>query len=323
MKDFRPLLKEILAALRSPRGKNLLVFAVFLCISALLWLVLTINQEEQFDLRMPVKITHVPDSVTLVNPGPEAVNVSLSTKGTELLRYSLGAMPTMKIDFRAYRSPDGIHLSSADLKALARSATGGAAVSLVYPDSITISYTTHPGYRVPVKADYKVTPGPKSAIVGRPSLAVDSALVFMPGGKSLPYNFDAVTTEPVKIDNLDETTTRRVKLVGPKGSRVIPDSTEITFYAEPLIIKSRKVVIEPVNVPRDIKLITFPAQIEVFYMVPMSTYTASDPHFRVLADYRRIRSSSKMMKLRLVDVPADLQNVHLSSDSAEYIIEHL
>ena len=64
----------------------------------------------------------------------------------------------------------------------------------------------------------------------------------------------------------------------------------------------------------DIKLITFPAQIDVFYMIPMSLYTTSDPHFRVVADYRGIkRNGSPMMKLRLRDVPSNLQNVHLSA----------
>ena len=88
-------------------------------------------------------------------------------------------------------------------------------------------------------------------------------------------------------------------------------------------MKSRKVVIEPVNVPEDVRLITFPSQIEVFYMVPMSAYADSHPQFRVLADYRRINRNAptKNMKLRLIDVPASLQNVHLSADSAEYIIE--
>ena len=93
---------------------------------------------------------------------------------------------------------------------------------------------------------------------------------------------------------------------------------------QPLIFKSRKVVIEPINVPEGTKLITFPAQIDVLYMVPMSAYVGSDPHFRIVADYRRINhlNPSKMMKLTLRDVPSNLQNVHLSVDSAEYIIEH-
>ena len=91
---------------------------------------------------------------------------------------------------------------------------------------------------------------------------------------------------------------------------------------EPLIFKSRKVVIEPVNVPDDIKLITFPAQIDVFYMVPLSEYKSGESHFRVVADYRTIkRNESTNVKLQLLNVPPKYQNVYLSADSAEYIIE--
>lgn len=321
MSGLRALLTRLQAMLRSPRGRDIAMFLVFVGISTVLWMVLSLNEEEQRDLRLPVRITYVPDSVTLISPGPEALNVSLRARGTQLFKMSWGKPPTVNIDFRAYRSDGFLHLSSADLKALARNATGGAQVSVVYPDSLNIPYTNHAGYPVPIHLDYKVTADPKSALIGRPRLSSDSADVFVAVDRRLPDNFNSVSTEPIRLSNLDRTTTRRVKLLGPKGSRVIPDSIDVTFDVEPLIIKSRKVVIEPVNVPDNVKLITFPAQIDVNYMVPMSVYAGSDAHFRVLADYRSIRPGTKMIKLQLRDVPSNLQNVHLSADSAEYIIE--
>ncbi|MBD5220695.1 MAG: hypothetical protein K2K69_01485 [Muribaculaceae bacterium] len=322
MRSLRDFLIKWNATMRSPRGKDIAMFLLFVAISAVLWMVLSLNEEEQRDLRLPVKITQVPDSVTLISPGPEALNVSLRARGTQLFKMSWGKPPTVNIDFRAYRSDGILHLSSADLKALARNATGGAQVSFVYPDSLHIPYTNHAGYPAPIHVDYKATAGPQSALIGRPHLSVDTALVFVAAGRRLPDSFNSVSTEPIRLTDLDRTTTRRVKLLGPKGSRVIPDSVDVTFDVEPLIIKSRKVVIEPVNVPDNVKLITFPAQIDVNFMVPMSIYAGSDAHFRVLADYRTIRHGSKMIKLQLRDVPSNLKNVHLSADSAEYIIEH-
>lgn len=322
MGSLRGFFSRLLVALRSPRGRDMWMFLLFVVISAILWFVLSLNEEDQRDLRMPVKITHVPDSVTLITPGPEALNVSLRARGTQLLKMTWGKVPTVNIDFRAYRSDGTLHLSSADLKALARTSAGGAQVSVVYPDSLTIPYTTHAGYRVPIHIDYRATAGPQSALIGRPRLSEDSVGVFIAGTR-LPDSFNSVSTEPIRLTNLDRTTTRRVKLLGPSGSRVIPDSVDVTFEVEPLIIKSRKVVIEPVNVPAGVKLITFPAQIDVKFMVPMSAYANSDAHFRVFADYRTIRHSSNMVKLQLRDVPSNLQNVYLSADSAEYIIERL
>lgn len=322
--DIKEQFGKVMAAVRSRRGRDSLMFLLFVAISAVLWLVLSLNEEEQFDVRLPMKITHVPDSVTLISPGPEALNVSLRARGTQVIKMLAGAMPTVNIDFRAYRSNGMLHLNSTELKALARTTAGGSQVSVVYPDSLSIPYTTHPGFIMPVNIDYKVTTGPQSALNGRPRISADSVKVFMAPGLALPDNYNAVTTEPIRLTGLSDSETRRVRLLGPSGSRIIPDSIDVSFDVEPLIFKSRKVVIEPVNVPEGTKLITFPAQIDVFYMVPMSAYVKSDPHFRIVADYRRIdhNNPSKMMKLTLRDVPSNLQNVHLSVDSAEYIIEH-
>lgn len=323
MTGIRKYLHRVVAAFRSPRGRDALMFMVFLAISAILWSVLSLNEEEQHDLRMPVKVTHIPDSVTLINKGPEALSVSLRARGTELMKMSFGSAPTVNIDFRAFARNGLLQLNNADLKSIARAAVGGSVISVVSPDSISLPYTTHKGYPLPVKVDYKVTPSPQSSLAGRPKLSMDTVKVYMAPGHELPDGFNSVETEPIRIIGIDQNTTQRVRLIGPSNSRVIPDSIDVTFDIEPMIFKSRKVVIEPINVPSGIKLITFPAQIDVFFMVPMSSYSNGDVRFRVVADYKSINHSngSRMVKLRLSDVPQHLQNVQLSADSAEFIIE--
>lgn len=323
MTRLHEYLHRILAASHSPRGRDALMFMVFLCISAILWSVLSLNEEEQYDLRMPLKVTHIPDSVTMISSGPEALSVSLRARGTQLIKMSLGSTPTVNIDFRAYARNSVLQLNNAELKSIARMAASGSMVSVVTPDSLALPYTTHKGYSLPVKVDYKVTPSPQSSLAGRPRLSIDTVKVYMAPGHELPDGYNSVDTEPIRIIGIDQTTTQRVKLLGPSNSRVIPDSIDVTFDIEPMIFKSRKVVIEPVNVPSEIKLITFPAQIDVFFMLPMSSYSSGDVRFRVVADYNSIdhRRGSRMVKLKLSDVPQHLQNVQLSADSAEFIIE--
>ncbi len=115
---FRRWFERLGVIVRSARGRNALMFLLFLMISAFLWLVLSLNEEEQYDVRMPVRITHVPDSITLISPGPEALNVSLRARGTQLLKMTLGSVPAVNIDFRAYRSGGFLHLSTTELKGL-------------------------------------------------------------------------------------------------------------------------------------------------------------------------------------------------------------
>lgn len=321
MSSPHSILRYCIIALRSQRGRDTMMFLLFIVISCLLWAVMSLNDEKQYDLRLPMRITNVPDSVTLISPGPEALSVSIRAKGTQLMKMTVGRMPTVNVDFRAFRSDGNVHLSSTDLKGLVRNATGGSQVSVVYPDSLILPYTTNKGIRVPVRLDYKVTAGPQSALTGRPRMSSDSVLLFVTA--SQPDRATAVSTEPIRMLGIDKNTTQRVKLIAPEGSRLIPDSIDVSFEVEPLIFKSRKVVIEPVNVPEGTKLITFPAQIDVFFMVPASGSRQGENHFRVVADYRTIKhnSGSKNVKLSLINVPSSFQNVHLSADSAEYIIE--
>lgn len=320
----RNRISAFLNALRSQKGRDVWMFLLFLLVSIILWGVMSLNEEEQQDVRMPVRITHVPDSVVLLSSGPEALNVSLKAKGSMLLKMSAGATPPVNIDFREWRSGDQIYLNAGELKGVVRQSASGSQVGAIFPDSISIPFTTHAGVRVPVLADVRVSTGPRSALVGRPRLSTDSVLIYARGG-NMPENSDYIRTEPLRLNGLDQAVSRRLKLLAPPGTRAVPDSVDVAFEVEPLIFKTRKVVIEPVNVPDGIKLITFPAQMDVLYMVPMSAYTHTDPRFRVVADYAGIRrdSRSAMIKLQLLDVPANLQNVHLSSDSAEYILERL
>ncbi len=318
--DVKPYVNKIKDVIRSQRGRDILVFLIFLTISTVLWSILSLNEKKQLDVRMPVVLTHVPDTVTVISTPPSVISVSLRAKGAQVLKESFGRTPRFEIDFRIFRSHNHILLRQTDVKAIARAAFGGADILAASPDSLNLAYTTRKGVPFPVSVDYQASAGPQSVIAGRPTVSTDTVLVY--SATRIPYSISSIATEPIKVTDLNRNTTVRARLITPRGCRVIPDSIDVTFNVEPLISKTRKVVIEPVNVPSGIKLITFPAQIEVFYMVPMSIYQNSDPHFRVFADYNTIPSSSAhKIKLRLRDVPANLQNVHLSADSAEYIIE--
>ncbi|MDE6270844.1 MAG: hypothetical protein K2M12_08350 [Muribaculaceae bacterium] len=309
-------------AARTKRGKDILTFGVFLAIAAVLWIVLSLNEEDQVDLRMPLRIEHLPDSVTIVSTPPDFVNVSMRARRSDLLKSRLGTEPAIRVDWRTYHGRRSVELSSAELKTLARNAVSGASIIAVTPDSLNLLYTTGRGRKLPVALDYQVTPGPQVAMLGKPRVSPDSVLVYAIGSAS--SGLTAVATEPIRIAGLSKTTTMRVRLACAPRTRNVPDSVDVTFAVEPLIMKTRRVVIEPVNVPSGVKLITFPAQVEVSYMLPASVYKHSSPQFRVVADYRNIdhSASTHNIRLRLVDVDERLQNVYLSADSAEYIIEH-
>lgn len=319
----KDILRKVWSGLHSQRGHNLLTFAVFLVISTMLWWVTALNDEGQADVRMPVKVTHVPDSITIISNVPKTMSVSLNARGTLLMKLNWGRVPDFNIDFRQYRVGNNILLSDTELKSIARNSFDGANITVISPDSLNLYFTSQPPVILPVNPDYIVTPGPQATIAGLPRLSSDSVKVYTLG--RLPDSVEAITTEPLRLNSINESVTRKVALLAPPNSRVIPDSIDITINVEPLIFKTRKVAIEAVNVPIGKKLITFPAQIDVMYMIPVTDYKTAEPHIRVTADYSTINfdGTSRNVRLRISEASDNLQNVHLAADSAEFYIEEL
>ena len=73
--DIRDWFDKAKKAILSPQGRNVLVFLVFVVISAVLWMIMTLNEEIQKDLRCKIEIINKPDSVTMISYLPDAINV--------------------------------------------------------------------------------------------------------------------------------------------------------------------------------------------------------------------------------------------------------
>lgn len=292
-------------------------------ISAVLWIVQALNEDTQRDLRCTVEITNVPDSLVRVSPIPEAFNVSVRSRGTDLIKYLWTYSSKVPIDYRVYKSGNTIHFGDAALKAFFRNRFGaGAVIQAVSPDSLDIAFTPKHGVKLPVNVEAKVSAAPQYIIVGRPTALTDSVTLYMVGGVSTKIK--SLTTNPINLSDLRKTQIVKVPVSVPRNARAIPDSIDVRVEVEPLISKMRRVPIQPINVPAGERLVPVPSQIEVYYMVPMSIYKKldSDPKFTVEADYNTIKDDNNdKLSVTLTHAPRDFTNVYLSVDSIDYIIE--
>ena len=309
--------------MRSRRGKNLITFLIFLAISTVLWAIQSLSEEVQSDIRCKIEITHVPDSLTRITPLPEAINVSVRAGGTQLIHYFWVKEPKMVIDFRQYKLRNTISFSEAALKSYFRNMIGsGAQVLSVTPDSLSIQYTSNKGIELPVKVDAHITTGPQYVLVGQPKSLTDSVKLYSLHGNL--SRIKSVSTADIVLSHITKSQVVRVPLIAPKNCRAIPDSVDVSITVEPLISKTRNVRITTINVPYGVKLIPEPTSVDVYYMVPMSTYKRNqlDAKFVVEADYHNAKASKNgKIPLRLASVPKGLTNVFLATDSVEFLIE--
>ena len=91
---------------------------------------------------------------------------------------------------------------------------------------------------------------------------------------------------------------------------------------EKLKSQTRNVKIVVRNAPPGVKMLLFPSDVEVTYRSPVSRIT-EDAGITAVVDYNSVDNSTPGNKVKVMigETPASYQDVKLSHDSVEYIIE--
>lgn len=317
------LIKRLKHVIHSTTGKNALVFLVFLCISTVFWFMLALNDEIQREFDIPVELSGVPDSVTLITTPPQSLNVSVKQKGGSLLRFQLGGIPAIKLRYKDFSNHDGrLVMGESQITGAVRSYFGaGTVVTVAKPDSIALAYTTRPGRLLPLKLNVEADVDPRYVINGPITVSSDSVLIY--AAEDLPLTFSRVETVRATFTALTDTVVELVKLNLPAGVRGVPSAVKVIIPVEPLIAKTRSIPVEVINVPDDKQVLTFPSEVEISYLIPMSMYNNDDYNVSATADYNKISPLRSVTKIpvELPRLPEVYRSAVQSTDSVEYVVE--
>ena len=298
-----------------------MLFLVFICVSALFWFILALNDSAQDYFNVNLRIVNRPDSVTFISEVPEKIHVAVSDKGTNLWRNGYLKHPVVNIDFKEYSGDGVLRYSYNDLIASLRESFGGSAtITSVSLDSLQLFYTTNPGKKIPVLVNCQVYPSPGSILEG--SVTASPGSVFVYGNKEILDTINYISTEPVTLRNISETTELDVKLQKIRGARPIPSNVVLKVPIEPLVRKEAMITVESINVPEGEELLLFPSKVPVEYYVAMSRLNDDeDKNIRLVVDFDDIATSKNgKLKVSVSKFPDRLKNLTLHTDSIEYAV---
>ena len=305
----------------SPRTRSVLLYISFVIISAVFWSFLTFNRDVQLDVEVPVEMS-LPKNVHLLAKVPDTLTVTVKDRGYRFLTYLFQKTPKLTLRFTDYSDGnsnfkiDQSHLK----KALARILHKNATIVSVLPESINIKFTDLPGKKVPVKTDIIVEPREDYTRYGALLQSQDSVLVFS-DAKTLS-EINEVYTYHVEETDLTDTLRRRVTIAPINGTVIEPRAIDIVVPIEKLKSQTRNVKIVVRNAPPGVKMLLFPSDVEVTYRSPVSRIT-EDAGITAVVDYNSVDNSTPGNKVKVMigETPASYQDVKLSHDSVEYIIE--
>lgn len=307
--------------LRTVTAHTTMQFLAFVFISFLFWAFLSLNNNMQYDIEMPIKIIDIPDSSTIISDVPEYVSVNVKDKGISLLKVIVGKKPTLNIKFKDYAMADGeFFMPNAELRRKIRGVfENSTTIQGMSLDDLQLTYTNLPGKKVPVRLDLDIRPNIKYIIYGAISQDVDSVLVF--SDRNTLADLEEVYTYRVEERELTDTLLRTVAIAPIAGAKIVPERVNLSIPVEPLISKKINIPIRVKNTPVDENVITFPSIVQASFLVPLSQYR-KNYLFEAVADYRDIAyTSNNKIVVKVDESPALYSSISLAQDSVEFIIE--
>ena len=301
--------------------RSFLLYLSFVIISAVFWCFLTFNSDVQLDIEVPVEMSK-PENVHLLAKVPDTLTVTVRDRGYRFFTYLFHKTPKLTLRFGDYSDGnstfkiDQSHLK----KALGHVLNKHATIVSVLPESINIKYTDLPGKKVPVKADIIVEPREDYTQYGMFIQSQDSVYVFS-DAKTLS-EINEVYTYHVEETDLTDTLRRKITIAPINGAVIEPRTIDIIVPIEKLKTQTRSVKIVVRNAPASVKMRLFPGDVEVTYRSPLSRIH-DEAGITAVVDYNTLNpnSSSNKVLVSVGEIPAAYQDVKLSQDSVEYIIE--
>ena len=306
-------------------NKQFLIFLSFLGLSAIFWLMTTLNETYERELKIPVRIAQIPKNAVLTSDEVDTVRVSVRDKGWMLLSYLYSnQLNKLNALFKNYNRGNGYgYITAAELQKLihAQNPNMTSKITSIKPEKLEFYYNDGAHKRVPVRWSGRVIPE-HLYFIAQTQYWPDSIDVYASQEKL--DSIKVVYTEALNYANFRDTLIVDCQMAKIRGVKFVPERIKVGFYTDVLTEESMDdVPILAVNMPEGKVLRTFPSKVKVNFVTGVSQFRNLRPEqFIVIADYKEIIANpSDKCNIYLKVVPQGISRARLDTKQVDYLIE--
>lgn len=304
-------------------SKEILIFIFFLILSSIFWLILTLNETYEREIKVTIKIKGIPKNIVLTSNETDTLRVVVRDKGWMLIRYLYEKNRNINIVFKNYDHGNGYGIVPAsDVKRMINQQLEmSTSISSVKPDRWEFFYNNGERKRVPVRWTGRVIPE-QLYFISHVQYWPDSVDIYSSREKLDSIN--VVYTEMLNYVGFRDTLIVTCKTSHPKDVKVVPDQVRIGFYTDVLTEESIDgIPIKAINMPAGKVLRTFPPKVKVRFVTGVSQFRTLRPEdFTVIADYEEIsQKPSDKCNIYLKVIPHGISRAVLDTKEVDYLIE--
>lgn len=304
-------------------SKQILIFLFFLILSGIFWLILTLNESYEQEIKVVYTIRGIPKNVVLTSNEIDTFRVTVRDKGWMIFQYLYKEKCSVIINYKSFDrgNGSGIVSTSEVRRLLSQQLESSTLISSVKPDRLEFFYNNGERKRVPVRWAGHVNPE-QLYFISHVQYMPDSVDVYTSREKL--DSIKVVYTEPLNYTGFRDTLLIDCKLSHQKDVKVVPEHIRIGFYTDVLTEESMEgVPIKAINMPEGKVLRTFPPKVKIHFITGVSQFRTLRPEdFTVIADYNEIiKNPSDKCNIYLKTVPHGISRATLATKQVDYLIE--
>lgn len=303
-------------------GGEFPVFILFLIMAFFFWWSLSMNSNFETVVNVPVKLDNVPEEMRITNNLPPYVSVSISGKGTSLMKAARQCRKhVVGVDCRHFaRGSQRAACAVWELRdSIAMFLPQSVMIRNVTPDTLAFEFAHQSKRLLPVEAagDFESV---DQFFAEKVSFSPDSVWVYLLDSEIMS---DKVLANIEGIEVGTDSLNTVVQLLPVGGSLPLEKQVRMTVHAEQYTEKRMEVPISAVDFPHGIHLKTFPSRTTVLCWVRMSDFDRiSERDFKVGVDFRTLNEADGgKAEPILLEKPAGVRNVRIISGLVEYLLE--
>ncbi|MBE0667913.1 MAG: hypothetical protein IH593_09620 [Bacteroidales bacterium] len=305
--------------------KKILMFSVFLIISASIWMLNALSKNYTSIIEYPLIYTDFPEDRVFVGEMPEHLDLQINAHGYALLRYKMFRKP-VPISFKISAFNMNQRSDSSSAYILTRYLRDQISTQLpaelqlleIKPDTLHFQFTERVTRRVKVRPDLAFSVDNQFTIKDEIQLFPDS--VDLTGPDLILDTMDFASTERMDLGLLTRNFRDKVKLKQIPELLYSVSRVDCSIELERFTEMQVPVSIEVLNLPDSILLQTFPSRVILTCRVGLSKYDRMESHpFRAVVDYELIDERTKVLNVNVQNLPLYLLSYEYSPKSVEFL----
>lgn len=307
------------------KNREFLIFLFFFALSAVFWLLQTLNETFETEVVVPLKLNNVPSNLIITSDLPDELHVTVQDKGSILMKYLYGQPLTpVTVDYKNYDfggMAGRVQVQEAEVRrAIAAQLFSSTRIQSIKPDTLEFFYNRGLKKKVPVLISGVIEPAQQyylRHVVAKP----DSVVVFAPS--SILDTLQAAYTQNFYQAGLVESKNLQIPVRSIRGAKFIPDVLDVQIDVDIYTEKTVEVPIVGVNFPADKDLRTFPSKVKVTFKVGSKSYKSitADDFVLVISYEELINNESSKIPLHLKSIPEGVSSVRIHPSEVDYLLE--